>query len=61
MERVHRPTRVRSGAYGLLAGVPSAAGGGENGNDEELDDPGPTAQEERALVAFLRTLSDGWR
>jgi cytochrome c peroxidase len=33
----------------------------ENINVDELGDLGLTDHEERALVAFLRTLSDGWR
>lgn len=30
-------------------------------NDEELGNLGLTADEERAIVAFMKTLSDGWR
>jgi cytochrome c peroxidase len=32
----------------------------DNVNVDELGDLGLTAEEERAIVAFLRTLSDGW-
>jgi len=32
----------------------------ENVNTEELGDLGLTAEEEAAIVAFMRTLSDGW-
>ncbi len=33
----------------------------ENVNVDELGDLGLTAEEEQAIVAFLRSLSDGWR
>jgi cytochrome c peroxidase len=33
----------------------------ENVNTDELGDLGLTAEEEAAIVAFMRTLSDGWK
>ena len=33
----------------------------ENVNQEELGDLGLAPEEEQAIVAFMRTLSDGWR
>jgi cytochrome c peroxidase len=55
------PTPAALARMGYLPECWPAPEVAENVNTEELGDLGLSAAEERALVAFLETLSDGWR
>jgi cytochrome c peroxidase len=48
-------------AQALAAGCWPAPEVADNVNRDELGDLKLTSKQEEALVAFLRTLSDGWR
>lgn len=55
-----KPTTIGLATMGFSPECWPAPEVAENVNSDELGDLGLTPEEERAVVAFLRTLSDGW-